>query len=54
MFAGKGIVFQIGPVLRRSDIITHIERVDLAKACEGREDAELEGLNVPFISKADL
>lgn len=53
-FCQKDIIFQIGVAPRRVDIITYIDGINFAEAYTAREEIELDGLNVPFISKADL
>ena len=53
-FTEKGIIFQIGIALRRIDIITCIDGVDFQKAYETKEIIEVDGLNIPFLSKEDL
>jgi len=53
-FAESGIVFQIGVAPRRIDIITHIDGVNFKRAYKDREDLEIEGLSVPFISAENL
>ena len=54
IFCEKGIIFQIGVSPRRIDIITYIDGVDFAKAYDTKEIIEIEGLNIPFLSKEDL
>ena len=53
-FCQKDIIFQIGVAPRRIDIITHVDGVTFGKAYESRKNIEIEDMNVPFISKADL
>jgi len=53
-FIEEGIVFQIGVVPRRIDILTTIDGVSFAEAYEAREVIELEGLKIPFLSKQHL
>ncbi|MFA5928298.1 MAG: hypothetical protein WC838_03240 [Candidatus Margulisiibacteriota bacterium] len=53
-FAEKGIVFQIGVAPRRIDILTHIDGVDFDQAYQDREKIRIDGLSVPFLSKANL
>ena len=53
-FTEEGIVFQIGVAPRRIDIITHIDGVCFNDAYETREDIEVDGLIIPFISKQNL
>ena len=53
-FTEKDIIFQIGIVPRRIDIITCIDGVDFQEAYETKEIIEVDGLNIPFLSKEDL
>ena len=53
-FCEKGIVFQIGLAPRRIDIITEIEGVNFKNAYFGRREIEVEGIEIPFISKGNL
>lgn len=53
-FTEKGIIFQIGTAPRRIDIMTHIDGVDFPAAYQDREEIEVEGLMIPFISKDNL
>jgi len=53
-FIEKGIIFQIGVAPRRIDILTHIDGVEFADAYRDREEIQLEGLEIPFISKDNL
>ncbi len=53
-FAEKGIIFQIGVVPRRIDIITHIDGVDFANAYKTKHIILLENLKIPFLSKENL
>ena len=53
-FAEKEIVFQIGVVPRRIDIITHIDGVDFNTAYETKQIIMLEDLEIPFLSKENL
>jgi len=53
-FAEKGIIFQIGVAPRRVDIITHIDGVIFKDAHKTKEVIEIEGLQVPFLSKENL
>ncbi len=53
-FAGRNIIFQIGVAPRRIDIITSIDGVDFEQAWQNKVEIDVDGLNVPFISKPDL
>jgi hypothetical protein len=53
-FAQQGIIFQVGIAPRRIDIITKIDGVEFEGAYSRRKDINIEGLAIPFISKADL
>jgi len=53
-FAKEGIIFQIGVAPRRIDIITKIEGVEFNSAYKNRRELDIDGMQVPFISKADL
>jgi hypothetical protein len=53
-FAARDIIFQIGVAPRRIDIITSIDGVDFDQAWQRRVEIDIDGLNVPFISKPDL
>ena len=53
-FLETGVIFQIGVAPRRIDVLTHIDGVSFDKAYVARQIIELEGLNVPFLSKAGL
>lgn len=53
-FAKKGIIFQIGVVPRRIDIITHIDGVIFKNAYKTKELIEIERLRIPFLSKENL
>jgi len=53
-FMEPGIVFQIGVVPRRIDFLTKIDGVDFIEAYEDKEEVELEGLTIPFLSKGHL
>jgi len=53
-FREEGIVFQIGVAPRRIDIITKIEGVDFKKAYFDKQEIEIEGIKIPFISKENL
>jgi hypothetical protein len=53
-FTETDVVFQIGVAPRRVDILTHADGLDFEEAFRSREVLELEGLIIPFISRADL
>jgi hypothetical protein len=53
-FMEKGIIFQIGVAPRRIDLITHIDGVEFNDAYPSRKTIAMEGLQLPFISKANL
>ncbi|EKD27736.1 MAG: hypothetical protein ACD_79C00600G0004 [uncultured bacterium] len=53
-FAEKGIIFQIGIVPRRIDILTFIDGVKFDIAYKEKENIEIDGLIVPFLSKANI
>lgn len=53
-FCEEGIVFQIGVVPRRIDIIIKIDGVDFKQAYANRKEILIDDLNIPFISKEDL
>jgi len=53
-FSEKEIIFQIGVVPRRIDIITHIDGVDFASAYETKKMLLLEDLEIPFLSRENL
>lgn len=47
-------MFQIGVVPRRIDFLAKIDGVDFVEAFEDKEEVELEGLMIPFLSKGHL
>src|SRR3989304_2863261 len=53
-FTEKGIVFQIGVVPRRIDILTFIDGVKFDKAYKEKENIEIEGITIPFLSKENI
>lgn len=53
-FAKEGIIFQIGVVPRRIDIITKISGVRFKDAYPRKKTVKIESLKVPFLSKKDL
>jgi hypothetical protein len=53
-FAQPGVIFQVGVAPRRIDIITEIDGVPFTAAIKDAGVVELDGLWVPFLSKANL
>ncbi len=53
-FAKEGYFYQMGRGPFRVDIMMSIQGVEFESAWSNREEVELEGLVIPFISKADL
>jgi len=53
-FSAGNVISQIGVAPRRIDIITSIDGVEFGQAWERRVEVDIDGLKVPFISKADL
>lgn len=53
-FSNEGVVFQIGIAPRRIDIVTHLDGVDFEKAYASKKIIEIDGLQIPVISKQDL
>ena len=53
-FIKKGIIFQIGVVPRRVDILTFIDGVKFDKAYKNKENIEIEGITIPFLSKENI
>ena len=53
-FSEKGIIFQIGVVPRRIDIITDIDGVNFEESYKTKVIVEIENLKIPFLSKSDL
>ena len=53
-FCEKGIIFQIGIAPRRIDVLTYIDGVEFPQAYENRQEVEIEGLKIPFLSKTDI
>jgi len=49
-FSAEGVIFQIGVIPRRIDIITKIDGVTYKEADEDKITVEIEGINVPVIS----
>jgi hypothetical protein len=48
------LVFQIGVVPRRIDVLTAIDGVDFEAAWQGRIEANIEGLTIPILGRDDL
>ncbi len=53
-FSTEGIIFQIGVIPRRIDIITKIDGVTYEEADEDKIIVEIEGLKIPVISSEKL
>lgn len=53
-FSNEGIIFQIGVIPRRIDIITKIDGVTYEEADEDKIIVEIEGLKLPVISLEKL
>jgi len=53
-FCEEGIIFQIGVAPRRIDIITKIDGVNFQQAYLDKEEIEIEGFIIPFLSKENL
>jgi predicted nucleotidyltransferase len=53
-FSTEGIIFQIGVIPRRIDIITKIDGVTYEEADEDKIIVEIEGLKIPVISLEKL
>ncbi len=49
-----GIVFQIGVVPCRIDLLTEITGVDFDQAWQSRLESKIEGINVDFIGRSEL
>lgn len=49
-----GMVFQIGLVPSRIDIITQIDGVEFDEAWKDRKSVEIQGLQIPIIGKSQL
>jgi hypothetical protein len=54
IFQEKGLVFQVGVAPRRIDILTSIDGVEFEAANASKEIIEIEGVQVPFLSRKDL
>lgn len=53
-FTTPELVFQIGVVPRRIDILTSISGVEFEEAWSARKEIEIEGIRVPVISRSHL
>jgi hypothetical protein len=53
-FKTPGTIFQIGVAPRRIDIITEIDGVTFEEADADKKIIDIEGLNLPFVSKKKL
>ncbi len=53
-FNKPSVVFQIGVAPRRIDILTKIDGVEFDTAYEKRNEVNIEGMTIPFISLKDL
>ncbi|MDQ3862338.1 MAG: hypothetical protein M3317_02320 [Actinomycetota bacterium] len=53
-FEKADVVFQIGVVPRRIDILTSIDAVEFPEAWGGREEVRVSGLDVPVIGRPEL
>ncbi|MFH1846150.1 MAG: nucleotidyltransferase [Candidatus Omnitrophota bacterium] len=53
-FIKKGIIFQIGVIPRRVDILTFINGVKFDKAYKDKENIKIEGITIPFLSKENI
>ena len=53
-FTARGYFYQMGKPPFRLDIMMSIPGVEFEAAWENREEVLLEGLTIPFISRADL
>jgi hypothetical protein len=53
-FTEENVVFQIGVVPRRIDILTSIDGVNFKDAYSSKKVIEVSDIKIPFISKADL
>ncbi len=49
-FATNGIIYQLGVIPRRIDIITEIDGVTYSEADEDKVTSEVEGLSIPILS----
>jgi hypothetical protein len=53
-FSAPGYFYQMGKAPLRLDIMMSIPGMEFESAWERREEVPIEGLNIPFISRADL
>jgi hypothetical protein len=53
-FAMPGVIYQLGLPPRRIDIVTRIDGVPFEEAWSGRVVHEVDGLQVPFLGRAEL
>lgn len=53
-FNKPGVVFQIGVAPRRIDILTRIDGIEFDRAYDKRNEINIAGMTVPFISLKDL
>ena len=53
-FATEGLIFQIGVVPRRIDIITSLEALSFADAWSNRIQVEIDGIQIPVLGRDDF
>ena len=53
-FSSEGVVYQIGVVPQRIDILTQISGIDFEAAWAGRDEIEVEGLRIPVLGIQEL
>ncbi len=53
-FQTEGLVFQMGTIPRRIDLIMSLDGLEFDAARSNRIDIELEGMTIPVIGRADL
>lgn len=53
-FAAEGVVVQLGYPPNRIDLLTSIDGVSFADAYARRDVMDIDGIEVPFIARADL
>lgn len=53
-FTEKGVIFQVGLVPRRIDILTFIDGVEFNEAYRDKKDIEIEDITIPFLCKKDI